>query len=281
MEPILQISDLTRTFNKKLKALDSVSLNVGSNEMVALVGPSGSGKSTLLRHIAGLVTSDQGSSRIRALGLDVQQSGKLSKNIRSIRSDIGFIFQQFNIVGRLTVLDNVLIGSLGRSPSWRGTLGRYHKSDKYAALSALERVGMFEYAHQRASTLSGGQQQRVAIARTLVQKPSIILADEPIASLDPESARCVMELLESIHKDDGKTVIVSLHQVDYAIKYCYRIIALKAGRLFHDGSTLDIDAKVFSDIYGARQETIFKATNSFAHGNADINLNKAVSTATL
>ncbi|MES9959674.1 MAG: phosphonate ABC transporter ATP-binding protein [Sedimenticola sp.] len=247
---LLQINELSRTFGKR-KALDGVDLAVGEREMVALIGASGSGKSTLLRHVAGLITGDKGANgSIEALGSEVQAGGKLAKDIRKTRSDIGFIFQQFNIVGRLSVLENVLIGLLGRIPRWRGVMGRFTRNEKIEAMQALERVGMAEFATQRASSLSGGQQQRVAIARTLMQKAKLVLADEPIASLDPESARRVMDLLSSINREDGKTVIISLHQVDYALRYCERTVALKDGQVFYDGSTEGLDVAFFSRLYG-------------------------------
>ncbi|MES9962508.1 MAG: phosphonate ABC transporter ATP-binding protein [Candidatus Sedimenticola sp. 20ELBAFRAG] len=246
---LLQINELSRTFGKR-KALDGVDLAVGEGEMVALIGASGSGKSTLLRHVAGLVAGDKGpAGSIEALGSKVQSGGKLAKDIRKTRADIGFVFQQFNIVGRLSVLDNVLVGLLGRIPRWRGVIGRFTRSERIEAMQALERVGMMEFAAQRASSLSGGQQQRVAIARTLMQKAKLVLADEPIASLDPESAKRVMNLLRSINRDDGKTVIISLHQVDYALRYCERTVALKDGQVFYDGATEGLDVKFFSRLY--------------------------------
>ena len=154
--------------------------------MVALIGASGSGKSTLIRHISGLLTADPGvllkSGRVEVNGNSVQLNGKLSKDVRYIRSDVAVIFQQFNLVNRLTLLENVLLGNLGRIGFWRGTFGRFTKNEKLTAMEALDRVGMADFALQRASTLSGGQQQRGAIARALVQKASVILADEPIAS---------------------------------------------------------------------------------------------------
>jgi phosphonate transport system ATP-binding protein len=177
--------------------------------MVALIGASGSGKSTLLRHLAGLARGDAGS--IEVLGRQVQAEGRLNGDVRRQRADIGYIFQQFNLVGRLSVLQNVLLGGLGRMPRWRGSLSLFNAEEKQRAMQALERVGLAEFAAQRASTLSGGQQQRVAIARALCQQAEVILADEPIASLDPESARKVMEILADINRRDGKTVVVTLH----------------------------------------------------------------------
>jgi len=259
----IQIHDLSKTFSRKgggktrtHLALNDVSLNVGKSDMVALIGASGSGKSTLIRHISGLLIADKGllrnSGLVEVNGQQVQSNGKLNKAVRHIRSDIAVIFQQFNLVNRLTLLDNVLLGNLGRISFWRGTLGRFSKEEKIAAMEALDRVGMADFALQRASTLSGGQQQRGAIARALVQKASIILADEPIASLDPESARLVMDSLRSINNEDGTTVIVSLHQVAYAKKYCPRAVALRNGEIVFDGESTKLDTETLCDLYGAQ-----------------------------
>lgn len=175
--------------------------------------------------------------------------------MRRLRADIGYIFQQFNLVNRLSVLDNVLLGFLGRMPRWRGSLGLFSAEQKRQALEALARVGLADFAGQRASTLSGGQQQRVAIARALTQKAEVILADEPIASLDPESARKVMDILADINRHDGKTVVVTLHQVDYALRYCPRAVALKGGRILFDGSSEHLSEGFLNELYGAEGDT--------------------------
>ena len=220
--------------------------------MVALIGASGSGKSTLLRHMAGLARCDRtNGGSVQVLGREVQASGRLNGNVRQLRADIGYIFQQFNLVNRLSVLDNVLLGCLGRMPGWRGNLGLFNTQEKQWAMESLDRVGLADLATQRASTLSGGQQQRVAIARALTQRADVILADEPIASLDPESARKVMEILADINRRDGKTVVVTLHQVDYAVRYCQRAVALKAGRIHFDGAAEALSTSLLNDLYGA------------------------------
>lgn len=204
MTQAIRVQNLNKTFGTR-QVLHDLELDVAPGAMVALIGASGSGKSTLLRHLAGLATGDrQVGGDIQMLGQQMQKDGILNRNVRRLRSDIGYIFQQFNLVGRLSVLKNVLLGSLGRMSRVRGALGLFNKEEVNNALRALERVGLLEYAYRRASTLSGGQQQRVAIARALCQKAEIILADEPIASLDPESARRVMETLADINKRDGK-----------------------------------------------------------------------------
>lgn len=250
---IIQISNLTKSYwrhMKSRKALDGVSLSVAAGEMVALIGPSGAGKSTLLRHIAGLVTSDRNPAcEVRMDGQIVQRAGRLGSRARTLRAGIGFVFQQFQLVGRLSVLANVLIGMLPRVPWWRSLLMWFHGHEKRRALAALDRVGIGECAGQRASTLSGGQQQRAAIARALVQGAKVILGDEPIASLDPESSRRVMELLAGINREDGVTVIVSLHQVEFAQAYCPRTVAMRDGCVVYDGPTADLSPDRLQEIY--------------------------------
>lgn len=250
MEPVIGIRNLSKTFGKNGKALHNIDLNVGAGEMVGLIGPSGSGKSTLLRHITGLVRGDQNAGGVQVLGQPMQTDGRLNGNIRQTRARIGYIFQQFNLVNRLSVLENVLTGTLGRIPAWRGTLGFFRDEERALAMESLRRVGMERFAHQRASCLSGGQQQRVAIARALTQQPDVILADEPIASLDPESARCVMDILSDIHQHDGKTVLVTLHQVDYARNYCSRIVALRQGEIMFDDKASELTPVLLNQIYG-------------------------------
>lgn len=247
MRAAIRVDRLNKSFGRK-QALFDLALSVQPGEMVALIGASGSGKSTLLRHLAGLARGDAGS--IEVLGRQVQADGRLNGDVRRQRADIGYIFQQFNLVGRLSVMQNVLLGGLGRMPRWRGSLSLFNAEERQRAMQALERVGLAEFATQRASTLSGGQQQRVAIARALCQQAEVILADEPIASLDPESARKVMEILADINRCDGKTVVVTLHQVDYAVRYCQRAVALKGGRIHFDGPTESFNPDFLNDLYG-------------------------------
>jgi phosphonate transport system ATP-binding protein len=255
-QPAFQLTAATKTYSAR-RALDGVSLRVERGEMVALIGPSGSGKSTLLRSLTGLVCLDGGSGSVAAFGEEVQSGGRLSPGVRGARARIGFIFQQFNLVGRLSLFDNVLIGALGRVGAWRGLLGRWPLEDRGRAMAALHRVGVAEYAGQRAGTLSGGQQQRGAIARALLQGAEAILADEPVASLDPVSARRVMELLKALNRHEGLTVLVSLHQVDYALRYCPRVVALKDGRVAYDGPRDGLDQRLLIDIYGPEIEDVF------------------------
>jgi phosphonate transport system ATP-binding protein len=247
----IEIESVNKTFGKR-KALQRVSFRIAPGEMVALIGPSGSGKSTLLRHVSGLVGGDRGSGSIRIFGREVQTNGAVSADIRNIRCEVGFIFQQFNLVGRLPLLTNVMAGMLARVGTCRSLLGWFTRDEKLRAMQALHRVGLAEYAAQRASTLSGGQQQRAAIARAMEQRARIILADEPIASLDPESARLVMECLTALNQHDGVTVLVSLHQVQFALQYCARSIAMKDGRVVYDGPSAELTTTALRNIYGLK-----------------------------
>ncbi|HYW58150.1 MAG TPA: ATP-binding cassette domain-containing protein, partial [Polaromonas sp.] len=199
MNTAIRINTLSKTFGNGRKALQGIDLSIAPGEMVALIGASGSGKSTLLRHMAGLMAGDSaGEGSIVIHGRTVQSMGKIAGNIRSVRSGIGFVFQQFNLVGRLPVLVNVLAGTLHRVPMWRSLIRWFTSEEKARGIEALRRVGIAECWAQRASTLSGGQQQRAAIARAMVQGARVLLADEPIASLDPESSRKVMDILARV-----------------------------------------------------------------------------------
>jgi len=256
----ISIRGLTKSFGID-KALDDVSLEVAGGEMVALIGASGSGKSTLLRQIAGLSNGDGArngdeKSTICVNGRCVQTGGKLARDIRDIRAGVGFVFQQFNLVERLPVITNVLAGMLHRVPTWRSTFKHFTHDEIRLGLEALDRVGMKQRALQRASTLSGGQQQRAAIARALVQKAGVILADEPIASLDPESSRKVMDILARINREDGITVVVSLHQVEVAMKYCPRTVALHHGKVVYDGVSSALTPAMLRELYGAEAEDL-------------------------
>jgi phosphonate transport system ATP-binding protein len=260
-DPAVKVTTLSKTFGC-CKALDSVSIEIGPGEMVALIGASGSGKSTLLRNIAGLAQGDTDRGSIEVAGRPMQTLGRLAAGIRRNRAGIGFVFQQFNLVGRLPVITNVLAGSLARMPLWRSLTGLFTRAERALALEALHRVGIADKAWVRAAALSGGQQQRAAIARTLVQKAKIILADEPIASLDPESSRRVMEILARINAEDGTTVVVSLHQVDFATRYCSRAIALKAGSVVYDGPSAALTPDLLRSLYGTQADELTAARGS-------------------
>jgi phosphonate transport system ATP-binding protein len=255
MQPAIRITGLSKSFARR-RALDGVNLEVMPGEMVALIGASGSGKSTLLRHVAGLVCCDAGRGEVVVHGATVQSGGRLARDIRDVRARIGFVFQQFNLVGRLPVIVNVMAGTLHRMPLWRSLPRWFGREEVARGLDALARVGIHEHALQRASTLSGGQQQRAAIARTLVQGAQIVLADEPIASLDPESSRKVMEILARINREDRCTVVISLHQVNVALKYCPRTVALRAGRVVYDGPSAQLTPALLRELYGAEADEI-------------------------
>jgi len=254
-----------------------VNLEIMPGEMVALIGASGSGKSTLLRHVSGLVCADRG--QVVVNGQVVQEDGRLSRRIRAIRAGIGFVFQQFNLVGRLPLIVNVLAGALHRTSTWRSLLGFFSKQEIKCGIDALHRVGIAEQAAQRASTLSGGQQQRAAIARTLVQGARVVLADEPIASLDPESSRRVMDILARINREDRCTVVVSLHQVNVALKYCPRTVALRAGEVVYDGPSASLTPALLRELYGAEADEILALPDHISvlgEGRQDLGRGKPV-----
>ena len=257
METAIHINALNKTFRGGRKALHDIRLNIRTGEMVALIGASGSGKSTLLRHMAGLMAGDAADhGLIQIHGKTVQQGGKIAADIRQTRAAVGFVFQQFNLVDRLPVIVNVLAGMLHRVPWWRSLLRWFTPAEVAKGLEALKRVGIAECCAQRASTLSGGQQQRAAIARAMVQGAKVILADEPIASLDPESSRKVMDILARVNREDRCTVVVSLHQVNVAIKYCPRTVALHHGCVVYDGPSAALTPTLLRELYGAEADDI-------------------------
>jgi phosphonate transport system ATP-binding protein len=252
----IEVDQLRKSF-AGTPAVSDVSLRVGQGEMVALLGASGSGKSTLLRLLSGLHRADAGSlSRVSVFGQVVQQAGVLSPDVRRLRSEMASIFQQFNLVDRLPVMTNVLAGALYRQPLWRVLFRRFPADEIARAHQALARVGIEACAWQRASTLSGGQQQRAAISRALVQRARLILADEPIASLDPTSSRRVMQLLAELNRELGVTVLVSLHQVEQAFAFCPRTIALRAGKVVFDGPTAELSELRLRALYGERSDEL-------------------------
>lgn len=254
METAIRVNALSKTFGNGRKALQEIELEIAPGEMVALIGASGSGKSTLLRHLAGLTAGDTG--HVEVHGRTVQLQGSVARDIRSVRAGIGFVFQQFNLVARLPVLVNVLAGMLHQVPLWRSLALVFTREEKARGLEALRRVGIAECCFQRASTLSGGQQQRAAIARAMVQGARVILADEPIASLDPESSRRVMDILAKVNREDGCTVVVSLHQVNVAMRYCARTVALHRGRVVYDGPSSALTPQLLRELYGADADEI-------------------------
>jgi phosphonate transport system ATP-binding protein len=254
----IEVQGLHKHFGAK-PALKDVSLSVRPGDMVALLGASGSGKSTLLRMLAGLHVADAGSeSQVEVLGATVQAGGRLAPDVRRTRAKVAMIFQQFNLVDRLPVMTNVLAGALYRMPAWRWALGRFSDDELTRAYAALTRVGIEGCAWQRASTLSGGQQQRAAISRAVVQGAQIILADEPIASLDPTSSQRVMALLAELNRELQATVLVSLHQVDYAFAFCPRTVALRAGEVVYDGPTRALSTQRLRDLYDSQADELIE-----------------------
>ncbi|WP_241671135.1 phosphonate ABC transporter ATP-binding protein [Dankookia rubra] len=246
---MLELQALTRRFDTTT-AVDGVSLTVPAGQMLGIIGRSGAGKSTLLRLVNRLVEPSAG--RILAEGRDVTALHGWA--LRAWRRDCAMVFQQFNLVQRLDVLTNVLVGRLAHQHGLRRALvlltGTFSAAERAMALAALDRFGLAEVALQRAETLSGGQQQRVALCRALMQAPRLILADEPIASLDPMNARAVMEALRQVNRAEGITVLVNLHHLDTAREYCDRILAMQAGRVVFDGRPEALDAARVRDVYG-------------------------------
>ena len=253
----LQVRATSKTFPRGPKVLDRVSLDVARGDMVALIGASGSGKSTLIRAIAGLVPIDCDDGTIAIAGRTMQADGRVASDAAAIRAHVGVVFQQFNLVPRLSVMTNVCLGGLGRISRVRGTLGWFGREERRLAMQALHRVGIAEQALKRGSQLSGGQQQRAAIARALQQRAETILADEPIASLDPSSARRVMDTLAELNRRDRITVVVCLHQVEYAVAYCSRTVALKNGAIAFDGPTEKLTPDFLTELYGAEGDELF------------------------
>lgn len=243
---MIEFRDVSVTYPTGTKGLDGVSLTIPEGEFVVIVGLSGAGKSTLVRSINGLVPITGGSLQVGETDL----SGIRRRSLRTLRSDIGMIFQGFNLVTRTSVMNNVLTGRLHSTSSLRSMLGWYSRADKEIAFDALERVGILEKAWVRASQLSGGQQQRVAIARALAQQPRVMLADEPVASLDPPTANAVMRDLQRINRELGITTVVNLHFLDLARRYGDRIIGMRAGKVVFDGTGAQADDAVFERIYG-------------------------------
>ncbi len=257
----IRVANASKSFHRRAKALDNVSATIREGECVGLLGASGSGKSTLLRSLCGLERLDGANSSVELFGQVLQSGGTLSPDIRALRLQTGIIFQQFNLVGRMNVLSNVMTGLLPRVPLWRALVGRFSMEEQMQALQALDSVGLADYAFQRASTLSGGQQQRAAVARALLQGARILLADEPVSSLDPETARRVMDLLHHLNRSQGMTLVVSLHNVAMARRYCDRIIALRAGELVFDGPPMELNDSKLRHLYGASTDELLMDHN--------------------
>jgi phosphonate transport system ATP-binding protein len=245
---LLTIKNLSKSYDGKVWAIKDLSFTVNQGDFLILLGLSGSGKSTLLRCINRLIEPTSGS--IDFAGTDVLSAN--NSGLRHIRSQIGMVFQQFNLVKNLTVMTNVLTGRLG----YHSAIAEFNHHDKELAYHCLERVGLTSFAYQKVKRLSGGQQQRVAIARALMQQPKLILADEPVASLDPATADSIMQYLGELNSKDGITVICSLHFLSLARKYGSHVLALKDGDIAYQGKPIDIDDQRFKEIYGQTAEEV-------------------------
>src|SRR5499427_8066427 len=265
-EGVVEVRRVSKSYDRRRPILRNVSFSLRRGEMVALIGASGSGKSTLVRAIAGLVPIDQPATsdnsgapagEIVLFGQLMQRRGRITRAAKRLRVRVGVVFQQFNLVPRLSVLTNVCLGLLGQVSFFHGAIGRFTTVDKRRAMRALVRVGIADHALKRGADLSGGQQQRAAIARTLVQRAELLIADEPIASLDPGAARRIMDILADLNRSDRITVLVSLHQVEYALRYCPRTIALRSGEVVYDGPSSELTSALLTSIYGADNEELF------------------------
>ncbi len=252
---MLQIQNVSKTYPNGTQALKNISFDVKDGEFLVVIGLSGSGKSTLLRCINRLIDPTEG--KIIWDGVDITAAPPAE--LRNIRRKIGMVFQQFNLVKRSSVMTNVLSGRLGYVNPWMSLLGIWSAEEKQRALEALERVGIADKAHNRADALSGGQQQRVGIARALMQDPKLILADEPVASLDPVLSHSILQYLEQLNKD-GITVICSLHFLDLVHRYATRVVALKDGVKVFEGTAQEIDRAKFKEIYGEEAQEVRAAS---------------------
>ncbi len=249
---MLRVEHLTKVFPDGTVALKDVSFEVKEGEFLAIIGLSGSGKSTLLRCINRLIDPTEGA----VIWQDQDVTAARGQELRRIRRQIGMIFQQFNLVKRSTVMTNVLSGRLGYAHPFWSLLHIFPKKDYERARAALERVGIAEKADNRADQLSGGQQQRVAIARALMQEPKLMLADEPVASLDPVLAHSILRYLETLNREDGITVLCSLHFLDLVHRYATRVIGLKDGELVFDGLPSELTPEKFKEVYGEEAEMV-------------------------
>jgi phosphonate transport system ATP-binding protein len=243
---MIKFEHTDKVYNNGVKALDDVNLEIEQGEFVAIIGLSGAGKSTLIRTINKMIDITGG--RVEVDGVDV--SSLTGKALRKFRRNIGMVFQSFNLVSKTTVINNVLSARVADMSLFRTIFGLYSKEDKVTALEALQRVGILDKAYVRCDQLSGGQQQRVALARTLAQNPKIILADEPVAALDPIMADVVMNDFKRINKELNITILINIHHVDLALKFADRVIGIKAGKIVYDGPANKIDDAMLEQIYG-------------------------------
>ncbi len=262
--PFIRLERVSHSYVNGTQALSNISLELGADRFTVLIGPSGAGKSSLMRVLNGLVKPSLGQVWIE----NVEITHAAEKTVRMQRRNIGMVFQHFNLVRRLSALENVLVGRLGYMTALASTFKRYSRHDRELAIGLLERVGLADYAWQRADTLSGGQQQRVGIARALAQQPKLILADEPISALDPKSSEQVMDLLRDIQQNDGIAVIANLHHLDTVRDYAQRVIALKKGEVVFDGSVLGLTEAVTRELYYGESHPVIPASPALTLGMA-------------
>ena len=248
---MIQFDHVSKVYPNGTVGLDDVNLTIRDGEFVAIIGRSGAGKSTLLRSVNRMHRITSGTLTVNGINVSTLSG----KSLRRFRRGIGMVFQSFNLVTRTTVIKNVLSACVPDMPFWRVLLGIFRREDKMKALESLDKVGILDKAYIRADQLSGGQQQRVALARTLTQDPQIILADEPVAALDPVTARQVMQDFVRINKEMGISILLNIHHVELAIEYADRIIGIRAGRIVYDGPSKQVDQAVLNAIYGDDAET--------------------------
>ncbi len=247
---MIKFDNVKKVYPNGTVGLDKVSLEINQGEFVAIIGLSGAGKSTLIRTVNRMIEVTDGVVEVEGINVrDLQ-----GKDLRSYRRNIGMIFQSFNLVPRATVIKNVLQARIPSLPFWKVFFGIYPKEDKLLALEALEKVGILEKAYSRVDHLSGGQQQRVALARTLAQQPKIILADEPVAALDPVTAKQVMDDFKRINKNMDISIIINIHHVELALEYADRVIGIKKGKIVYDGKASKVDMSILNDIYQKHEE---------------------------
>ena len=244
---LLSVKNISKEYNNGITALKNVSFDVEKGEFISIIGPSGSGKSTLLRSINKMIDISQGSILFENRNIEKLKK----KEIELVRREIGMIFQNYNLVERLTVFENALHGCLGAMPLYRSLFGLYSKQEKERALNILNELGLSEYIYRRCADLSGGQKQRVGIARALMQEPEILLCDEPVSSLDPQSAQDILNYIEKTVRARNLTCIMNLHHVGYAQHYSDRILALRNGRLVFDGKPSELSEKTLDMIFSS------------------------------
>ncbi|WP_297634320.1 phosphonate ABC transporter ATP-binding protein [uncultured Clostridium sp.] len=243
---MIKFENVNKVYPNGYKALKDINLEINQGEFVAIIGLSGAGKSTLLRTINRMHDITDGKLVVN----NKEVNNLKGKELRSFRRNIGMVFQSFNLINRTTVIKNVLTSRVPDMPIYKSALGLFSKEDKVIALEALDKVGILDKAYVRADQLSGGQQQRVALARTLAQKPEIILADEPVAALDPVTAKEVMDDFKRINKEMNISILINIHHVDLALKYADRVIGIKAGEIIYDGPSSKVTGEVLKEIYG-------------------------------